>query len=123
MITRAASASIFLFALGTGLALAEVGESLKTDEVANPSVDPAREKGRLIRGYHRDEELAREIREALVEDDSLSFAAKNVAVLSKDGKVVLRGTVHDRAEKAKVAGVAKNWAGAGAVRDEITVRK
>jgi hypothetical protein len=64
---------------------------------------------------HRATTLA--IRRALMRDDSLSFAAKNVIVVTTaDGTVTVRGSVKNLGEKAAVVATARRLA-SGAVVD------
>ncbi len=49
-----------------------------------------------------DVELTRDIRKALVADDSLSTTAKNIKIITVQGKVTLRGPVATVQEKAAI---------------------
>jgi hyperosmotically inducible periplasmic protein len=69
-----------------------------------------------------DEELTREIRRALVKDDSLSMMAHNVKIITVDGNVTLRGPVETTAEKTTVARVARSIAGTDRVENKIEVK-
>jgi hypothetical protein len=71
-------------------------------------------------GGKPDRELTARIRKAIVEDDSLSLYAHNIKIITRDGRVTLRGPVRSTEEKAAV--VAKAEAAAGkSVTDELTV--
>jgi osmotically-inducible protein OsmY len=61
------------------------------------------------------------IREALMTDDGLSTSAKNVAVITSNGTITLRGTVNTDAEKQNVDGKAIAAAGQNRVDDRIDV--
>ena len=61
------------------------------------------------------------IRKSIVKDDSLSIYAHNVKVITREGRVTLRGPVRSAAEKATVAAKAEKIVGAGAVDDQMTV--
>jgi osmotically-inducible protein OsmY len=56
--------------------------------------------------------LTARIRRALLDDTSLSFAAKNVKILSRDGKVSLRGAIPNARERSAVRAIADRIAGA-----------
>jgi hypothetical protein len=71
----------------------------------------------------RDVELTRRIRQALVDDDSLSTSAHNVKVITRDGSVTLRGEVETESEKSAVRSIAEQAAGAGRVTDQIQVAR
>ncbi len=55
-----------------------------------------------------DTEMTAAIRRAVMQDDSLSMAAKNVKIITADGVVTLRGPVKTAAEKAAVEKHAKS---------------
>jgi hypothetical protein len=55
--------------------------------------------------------LTARIRRALLDDASLSFAAKNVKILSRDGEVSLRGALPNARERRAVRAIADRIAG------------
>lgn len=62
-----------------------------------------------------------EIRKTIVADDTLSVAAKNVQVLTKDGNVLLRGKVPSAGERDAVARHAKSCPQTKTVDDQLVV--
>ena len=60
-----------------------------------------------------DRELTRKIRAALHQDKSLSTYAHNVKIVTRDGRVTLRGPVRSDEEKAAIESKATEVAGAG----------
>ena len=56
-----------------------------------------------------DLKVTREIRKALVADDSLSTTAKNIKIITVHGKVILRGPVANVQEKKKIAKMAQRF--------------
>ena len=68
-----------------------------------------------------DVELTAKIRKAIVEDDNLSTTAHNVTIITRDGKVTLRGNVRSMEEKTAVAAKAEAAAGAS-VDNQLTVK-
>jgi osmotically-inducible protein OsmY len=68
-----------------------------------------------------DLDLTQRIRKAVMADDSLSFTAKNAKIITRDGRVTLRGPVKSAAEKAAVRKAAVAAAGVGHVSDELEV--
>ena len=68
-----------------------------------------------------DRELTKKIREAVVDDKDLSTYAHNVKIVAQDGQVTLKGPVRSEAEKKSIAAKANEIAGAGKVKNEITV--
>jgi len=69
----------------------------------------------------RDVELTKRIRKALVDDESLSTSAKNIKIITIDGKVTLRGPVETSKEHARVVKKATSIAGAQ-VDDQLDVK-
>lgn len=64
-----------------------------------------------------------DIRRALMDDDSLSSAAKNSKIITdKYGDVWLRGVVDYLAEKQRIEDIARQYAGAGTVTNELEVK-
>lgn len=68
-----------------------------------------------------DVELTGNIRKAVVADESLSALAKNVKIISADGKVVLRGPVESADEKMRIQQLATK-AGAAKVTNDLEVK-
>lgn len=68
-----------------------------------------------------DVELTREIRRAVVKDDSLSMMAHNVKIISTGGNVILRGPVKTEQEKTVIASKAQAVAGVGKVDNQLEV--
>jgi hyperosmotically inducible protein len=64
--------------------------------------------------------ITRNIRRALIKDKALSVEAHNVTIITKGGKVTLKGQVQSDAEKQTVESAATNVAGAGNVEDQLT---
>jgi osmotically-inducible protein OsmY len=70
-----------------------------------------------------DLKITQEIRKAVVGDGSLSFTAKNVKIITVNGKVTLRGPVNTAAERATIEAAARKVAGAGRVDNQLEVAK
>ena len=68
-----------------------------------------------------DLELAKKIRRAITQDDSLSARAENVKVITRDGTVTLNGMVKTAEEKNKIRDKAAEIAGADKVTDNLAV--
>jgi hyperosmotically inducible periplasmic protein len=69
-----------------------------------------------------DREMARKIRQAIVQDKSLSTYAHNVKVIVRDGKVTLKGPVRSEDEKTSIGAKAADVAGADKVQNELTIK-
>ena len=68
-----------------------------------------------------DRELAKKIRAALTDDDTLSTYAQNVKVIVSDGHVTLKGPVRTAAEKTAVAAKAIEIAGKEHVTNSLSI--
>jgi len=70
-----------------------------------------------------DAEITRQIRRAIVKDDSLSTNAHNVKIITNGGVVTLRGPVASVNEKTMVASMAAKIGGVGKVDNQLEVAK
>ena len=68
-----------------------------------------------------DRELAKKIRAALTDDDTLSTYAQNVKIIVRDGHVTLKGPVRTAAEKTAVAAKAIEIAGKELVTNSLSI--
>ena len=68
-----------------------------------------------------DIDLTQRIRKAVMADDSLSFTAKNAKIITRDGRVTLRGPVKSAAERDAIYKCAVSAAGVGRVTNELEV--
>ena len=62
------------------------------------------------RGRGRSRRSPRDIRKAVMDDDSLSFTAKNVKIITQDGKVTLARSGQERAGAQRIGAAAKKVA-------------
>lgn len=69
-----------------------------------------------------DLKITQAIRQAVVKDDALSMTAKNVKIITADGKVTLRGPVNSAEEKSKIEELAKSAAGEATVENHLEVK-
>lgn len=67
-----------------------------------------------------DRELVQRIRKAIIADDSLSFTAKNVKIITRDGRATLRGPVVNAHEKSAIEQAARA-AGVRSVTNELEI--
>lgn len=70
-----------------------------------------------------DLKITQQIRQAVMADDSLSFTAKNVKIVTQNGKVTLRGPVKTVEERNAIEAAARKIAGATQVDNQIEVKK
>ena len=70
-----------------------------------------------------DREITQKIRKTLVSgSNDYSVTAKNVKIITVNGKVTLRGPVKTEAEKMGIVMLARNIAGEGNVEDQLEVK-
>lgn len=68
-----------------------------------------------------DIDMTQRIRKAVMDAD-LSFTARNIKIITRDGHVVLRGPVNTAAEKDAIFKLATSNAGAGHVTNQLEVK-
>lgn len=69
----------------------------------------------------RDLGLTADIRKRIVATEGLSVNARNIKVISADGKVTLRGPVNSEAERSIIAEIAAEVAGERGVKNQLEV--
>ncbi len=69
-----------------------------------------------------DVDLTRRIRKQIVQQDGLSTNAKNVKIITVNGKVTLRGPVNTQQEKDKISMLAQTIAGSDAIDNQLEVK-
>ncbi len=70
-----------------------------------------------------DLDITKKIRQAVMGDSTLSFSAKNVKIITRDGKVTLRGPVSTNQERSAIQAAAQKVAGASNVDNQLEVKK
>jgi len=70
----------------------------------------------------RDVNITAEIRKGVLGQKDMSINARNVKIITADGKVTLRGPVNSEGEKKVIEDIAKNLAGKYNVTNEIEVK-
>jgi hyperosmotically inducible protein len=82
---------------------------------AEPTADQQKEN-------QPDREIARKIRQSIVQDKSLSSYAHNVKIIAENGTVTLKGPVRSDEEKTAVEAKAAEIAGADKVTSQLEVK-
>ena len=70
----------------------------------------------------QDREMTRKVRRAITQNDQLSTTAKNIKIITANGKVTLRGPVNSQAERDQIAAAAEQIAGAGNLDNQLEVK-
>ncbi|MFY9802121.1 MAG: BON domain-containing protein [Candidatus Acidiferrales bacterium] len=68
-----------------------------------------------------DRSTTKQIRSALMDDKALSTYAHNIKIITRDGKVTLKGPVRSADEKTAIGEKATEVAGAGNVANHLTI--
>jgi osmotically-inducible protein OsmY len=108
-----------LFGLWTGGTFAQQPATDNTkanqaDRNGQPTADQQKDN-------RSDRELTQHIRQAIMEDKSLSTYAHNVKIISQNGVVTLKGPVRTDDERRAIEAKANEVAGKDMVVDELTV--
>jgi hyperosmotically inducible protein len=69
-----------------------------------------------------DLKITQAIRQALMKDSKLSMTAKNIKVITNNGRVTLRGPVKTAQEKTKIDQLARSAAGGAKIDDQLDVK-
>ena len=133
------SAVAVALALAAPIAFAEAAAADQKPLASEPAAEPARpadntginardKSGATMvptdqSGAQFDLELAAAVRQAIVEDDSLSVLAQNVKVVTQDGAVTLRGPVQTAEEKNRIGQLARNTAGVTRVENQLDIKQ
>ena len=101
---------------GRPAAKAADNTAVNTRDRAESAVTPPDQKEN-----ETDLRIAQEIRKAVVGDDTLSFNAKNVKIVSSGSVVTLRGPVKDDVEKRSIESKAKAVTGVLRVDNQLQI--
>ena len=69
-----------------------------------------------------DLKLTQDIRKAVMKDEGLTMTAKNIKIITAEGRVTLRGPVSTQEEKTKIESLAKATAGKTPVDNQLEVK-
>jgi len=92
--------------------------SVNTRDRSSAALTPMDQGGSVA-----DRKITQQIRQDLMSDKSLSFTAKNVKVITINGKVTLRGPVKSSGEKAKIAALAQRISGVTNVDNQLEIAR
>ena len=70
-----------------------------------------------------DREITRQIRRAITANDQLSVNAKNIKIITVNGKVTLRGPVENEQEMKTITAAASGASGVSAIDNQLDVPK
>jgi hyperosmotically inducible protein len=115
--------SILVCILGLGLSVAAQGAKQQTTPPDNTKVNTRdQDQSRPTAGQQNDNrpdrEITRLIRRSITQDKDLSTYAKNIKIITQNGKVTLRGPVRSEEEKKTIEAKA-NEVAPGHVKSEI----
>ena len=121
--------AVFVFTLGlsllltSGTMIAQQGDTAKDNTGTNKrdraqsavTADQQKEN-------RSDVQITADIRKAVVDDKELSTYAHNIKIVTRNGKVTLKGPVRSEEEKKAIEAKATQVAGAGNVSNSISVK-
>ena len=110
--------AIFLLAAGSTFAQTPADNTKVNQRDRQPSATTADQQP----NNRSDLETTRQIRKSIVGDKSLSTYGHNVKIVTKAGKVTLKGPVRSDDEKKSIEVKATEVAGSGNVTNELTVK-
>ena len=102
------------------------GVANNTKDATNTKINDRDRHGAVTptdQGGGKDRDITAAIRRQVVVDSGLSFTAKNVKIITKDGKVTLRGPVKSEQEKTTIEAKAKTTPGVSEVDNQLEVKK
>jgi osmotically-inducible protein OsmY len=67
--------------------------------------------------------ITQAIRQALMKDDQLSMTAKNITIITANGRVTLRGPVKTAQEKSKIDQLARSAASGAKIENQLDVKR
>lgn len=100
----------------------------KTDHAADNTGRNARDKsGETVLPTDQseseaDRSLTQDLRKAVMADSALSMNAKNIKIVSSNGKVTLRGVVASEAERKSIVALLQAVPGVGELDDQLEVK-
>jgi hyperosmotically inducible protein len=109
------SLALAVIAIAGGLSAVEYGSPAPAGQ------EPSKATAEKQSNSKSDLELTQKIRQSIYADKSLSAAAHNVMIVTRDGKVTIRGAVYSENEKESVLDKANHIAGGANVSSEIQV--
>jgi osmotically-inducible protein OsmY len=127
MIRHLTAVALFTGWIGAGLLSASAQQATHPTETpeqtkSKPQPPPAGLTADQQSQTKEDLALVQQIRKAIVADKTLSTAAHNCVVITRDGGVTLRGEVNTAKEKTTIGGIATKIAGTGKVTNVLTVK-
>jgi osmotically-inducible protein OsmY len=100
-------------------AMQDVGDRTAKQRALKPSGLTLAEQ----KEHQEDLRVTRQIRHAVAGDRALSVAAKNVRIVTSNGKVTLRGPVKNQLEREKIDAAARRLAGSSNVNNQLDVKR
>lgn len=116
------NSTMYKWLLGLGIPLVLLGayflNSRSSDEVRGPSMT----QEQIMLEAPADRVISTSLRNALLSQQNLSFAAQNIQITTRNGVVTLSGTVPSTQMRDSIVNFAQNFAGVGQVINNMEVR-
>lgn len=97
-------------------------QNIKADNSGRNKNDAVQPTAQTQKENDADFKITQKIRQAVVDDDSLSIAGKNAKIITANGFVTLRGPVDTASEKENIGGKAVSVAGVAKVDNQLEVK-
>jgi osmotically-inducible protein OsmY len=117
----AAPAVIGLLAFGSSVRAQGPAGYIGNGQVANPNSGIAQSAAAAPSAADSDKQITQQIRDAIAADKSLSAAARNVKIVTQNGRVILRGGVASDDERTSIVTKAAGIAGRSNVDNRMSV--
>jgi osmotically-inducible protein OsmY len=117
-------AGVAFIAVGAAPIHAQSSANQAADNSGRNQVDKSRDTLTPVDQSNKPDDLkiSRELRQSIVKDHDMSTDAKNIKIITIDGRVTLRGPVSTEQEKTTIAARAADIAGPANVHDELEVK-
>ncbi|SRR5581483_11695381 len=119
--TRVAVVMVCVSLSGLSIAQAQQPPAPDNSKINTQDRKPSAVTADQQKNNKSDLEITKEIRKALTADKSLSTYAHNVKIVTRDGKVTLKGPVRSAEEKQIIEAKAADIAGATNVTNQVSV--
>jgi len=75
-----------------------------------------------LKATERQDELTRQIRRMITDDNSFSMRARNITIVTLGDKITLKGKVDSKQEKDKITSMVQTMAGSKSIRNDLTYK-
>ena len=119
--------TLLILACSGALCLTTLVADDKTSPVENTANNERDRSGETLTSGDQsnspeDLKVTKDIRRAIMNDNSLSMTAKNIKIITASAQVTLRGPVNTAEEKTKIEQLARSVAGDAKINNQLEVK-